>query len=150
MTTSVESRHSTSPDANVYASSDSIGTDSPDLNSEENGNSYFTTKNHNHNHPSSTPIIQDMNLNHISNMKIQYNDVEITEDQINSGILIPLQVRRGSEPVLNHLSPDHEHSCNELDATKRWSTAVAVDSNNRNHNRNASNNSLVKSIYLSN
>jgi len=91
------------------------------------------------NNNSSEIDIEEINRNNIANIKIQYNDVEITKDQINSCISVPLQVRRGSEPVLNRLSPDID-VCNELDPTKRWSTAVAIDSKN---NRNASNHSLV-------
>lgn len=106
-----------------------------------NDNNSSFNNNNNNNNNNSLPI-EDINRN-IANIKIQYNDVEITEDQINSGISVPLQVRRGSEPALNHLSPD-KNCVTELDTTKRWSTAVAIDSKN---NRNASRNSLVRLLF---
>ncbi|XP_075537267.1 par-3 family cell polarity regulator isoform X2 [Dermacentor variabilis] len=64
-------------------------------------------------------------LNHNGGVKggSSYVDVEeITADKLPVGVA-PLQVRRGSEPTLNRLSPV---SC-ELDPSKRWSAAVVVD-----------------------
>ncbi|KAL3241932.1 hypothetical protein MRX96_021605 [Rhipicephalus microplus] len=52
-----------------------------------------------------------------------YIDVEeITADKLPVGVA-PLQVRRGSEPTLNRLSP----VSSEPDPSKRWSAAVVVD-----------------------
>lgn len=57
--------------------------------------------------------------------KPPYNgsDVEITAESISSGI-IPLHVRRGSEPALNRISPA---PLSNADPSKRWSAAVIVD-----------------------
>ncbi|XP_077555269.1 par-3 family cell polarity regulator isoform X4 [Haemaphysalis longicornis] len=65
-------------------------------------------------------------LNHNGTVKgggSSYIDVEeITADKLPLGVA-PLQVRRGSEPTLNRLSP----VSSEPDPTKRWSAAVVVD-----------------------
>lgn len=88
----------------------------------------------------------DINTNSsqlMPNIIIEDNDVLITSDDIHSCVSVPLQVRRGSEPVLNRFSPDIDIT-NELDQSKRWSTAVAIDSKN---NRNASTHSLVSVLF---
>lgn len=59
-----------------------------------------------------------------------YNDVEITDDCVPNG-LIPLHVRRGSEPTLTY--PDN--NCTDLN--KRWSTAVIVNNGHSKHSRNS-------------
>jgi partitioning defective protein 3 len=41
--------------------------------------------------------------------------------------LTPLQVRRGSEPALNHLPPPTSASPSNLDPTKRWSAAPLIE-----------------------
>lgn len=64
-------------------------------------------------------------LNHNGGIKggSSYVDVEeITADKLPVGVA-PLQVRRGSEPTLNRLSP----VSSEPDPSKRWSAAVVVD-----------------------
>ncbi|XP_075747591.1 par-3 family cell polarity regulator isoform X5 [Rhipicephalus microplus] len=64
-------------------------------------------------------------LNHNGGIKggSSYIDVEeITADKLPVGVA-PLQVRRGSEPTLNRLSP----VSSEPDPSKRWSAAVVVD-----------------------
>jgi hypothetical protein len=117
--------------------SDSFGTESPDVFINDNKSTSLNNNN------SSEIDVEDINRNNMTNITIQYNDVEITRDQINSCILVPLQVRRGSESALNQtMSPDIE-ARNDFDAPKRWSTAVAIDSKN---NRNASNHSLVSVV----
>ena len=80
-------------------------------------------------------VVEDMNRRNMPNLTLEYNDVEITSEQISSPVSATLQVRRGSEPVLNRLSPELDI----CDPTKRWSTAVAVDCKN---NKIGSTNSL--------
>ncbi|XP_064456727.1 partitioning defective 3 homolog isoform X3 [Ornithodoros turicata] len=69
----------------------------------------------------SPDIFRCSDLNH-NGTKDSYVDVEISGDRLPLGVA-PLQVRRGSEPTLNRLSP----VCPEPDPTKRWSAAVVVD-----------------------
>lgn len=63
-------------------------------------------------------------------------DIEVTGEQIASGLNVPLQVRRGSEPALNQLigisapincsgSTDSRSSNN--DPSKRWSAAPIIN-----------------------
>jgi len=58
-------------------------------------------------------------------------DIEITGEELNghgsgspSSTGLTLQVRRGSEPALNRLSPIH---ISPLDTSKRWSAAPIID-----------------------
>ncbi|RWS08791.1 partitioning defective 3-like protein [Dinothrombium tinctorium] len=102
--------------------SDSLGTESPDV-PHLSGNSKQKRDNDFNRHESSPP--SQVSNNNDLNLVLQCNDVEITEDEINTCISVPLQVRRGSEPVLNRLSPIMN---DPIDLSKRWSTAVALDS----------------------
>jgi len=54
-------------------------------------------------------------------------DIEVTDEQMAAVGLTPLQVRRGSEPALNHLPPPTSVSPSNLDPTKRWSAAPLME-----------------------
>ncbi|RWS31517.1 partitioning defective 3-like protein [Leptotrombidium deliense] len=115
--------------------SDSLGTDSPDVFSSQTTAAHFESSGISVSH--TVPV--DSNSNNL-NVLLQCNDVEITEDEINTCTSVPLQVRRGSEPVLNRLSPVLN---DPVDLSKRWSTAVAIDTKGT---RKGSNDSLSDSV----
>lgn len=54
-------------------------------------------------------------------------DIEVTDEQMAAVGMTPLQVRRGSEPALNHLPPATSASPSNLDPTKRWSAAPLIE-----------------------
>lgn len=72
-------------------------------------------------------------------------DIEITGEELNNGMMsggppgslnsggVALQVRRGSEPALNRMSPVH---LQPPDPSKRWSAAPVIDEdkNGMHHN----------------
>ncbi|XP_075237372.1 par-3 family cell polarity regulator [Lycorma delicatula] len=88
------------------ASGSSVGTPSPDI------------------FQGTTAMLQD---------KYQ-NDIEVTSEHIQSGLPVPLQVRRGSEPALNQLLPNTASTNSHLGSalppvsenSKRWSAAPII------------------------
>lgn len=71
----------------------------------------------------SPDIFQNDDIPSLNKPPYNGSDVEITAENISSGI-IPLHVRRGSEPALNRISPA---LLSNADPSKRWSAAVIVD-----------------------
>ncbi|XP_023240626.1 partitioning defective 3 homolog, partial [Centruroides sculpturatus] len=76
----------------------------------------------------SPDIFRNGKENHSS--QCSYNDVEITDSCVPNG-LVPLHVRRGSEPTLTYPA----NNCS--DVNKRWSTAVIVNNGHSKHSRNS-------------